>query len=66
MWWEHGDTGQGRAAVVVAEDDVVPHDLTVIGDDVVVDLVRGRMRSWFSMGRRLKGLKAVCGSIGCI
>jgi len=45
MWREDRYSGERRAAVVVAEDDVVAHDFAVVGNDVVVDGVRGRFGS---------------------
>jgi hypothetical protein len=43
--------------VVVAEDDVVAHDFVVVGNDVVVDGVRGRFGFWLALGGGWNGLK---------
>ena len=50
MWWEDRYSGEGRATVAVAEDDVVALDFFAVGNDVVVDGVRGRFRSWLVLG----------------
>src|SRR3954452_8484075 len=65
MRWEDGYSGEQRAAVVVAEDDVVAHDFVVVGNDVVVDGVRGRFRSWLALGDGWNGLKVHRGGLCC-
>ena len=65
MWWEDRYSGEGRATVVVAEDDVVALDFFVVGNDVVVDGVRGRFRSWLVLGGGWNGLKIHRGGLRC-
>src|SRR5947209_15742897 len=65
MWWEDRYSGEGRATVVVAEDDVVAYDFVVIGNDVVVDAVRGRFTSWLALGGGWNGLKVHGGGLCC-
>src|SRR2546423_12942072 len=57
MWWEDRYSGERRAAVVVAEDDVVTHDFAVVGNDAVVDGMRGRFGSWLVLRGGWNGLK---------
>src|ERR1700733_7917388 len=65
MWWEDWYSREGRATVVVAEDDVVAHDLFVVGNGVVVDGVRGRFRSWLGLGGEWNRLQIHRGGLGC-
>jgi len=65
MWWEDRYRGERRAAVVVAEDDVVAHDFAVVDNDVVVDGVRGRFGSWLGLGGGWNGLKIQRGGLCC-
>jgi hypothetical protein len=61
MWWEHGYVEEGRTAMIIAEDDVISHDIVVVGYDVGVDGVRGRGWSRFGLRCSLLEVKAVGG-----
>ena len=65
MWGKDRYSGERRATVVVAEDDVVAGDFVVVGNDIVVDGVRGRFAPWLTLGGGWNGLKIYRGGLRC-